>query len=47
MTTKAKYPDRTQVTLRITKLEREHLKALAKKAGFKTVSEYIRARVGL
>jgi hypothetical protein len=37
----------TMITLRVTKLEREHLKNLAKKAGYKTVSEYIRAKVGL
>ena len=38
---------RTQLTVRITKLEREHLKQRAKEAGFKTVSDFIRAKVGL
>ena len=37
----------TMITLRVTKLEREHLKQKAKEAGFKTVSEYIRVKVGL
>lgn len=45
MNPKPKYE--TMITLRVTKLEREHLKNLAKKAGYKTVSEYIRAKVGL
>jgi len=37
----------TMITLRLYKLEREHLKQKAKEAGFKTVSDFIRAKVGL
>jgi hypothetical protein len=37
----------TVITFKVNAIEREHLKNLAKKAGYKTVSEYIRAKVGL
>jgi len=48
MNPKPKKPSyETMITMRVTKLEREHLKQKAKEAGFKTVSEYIRVKVGL